>query len=434
MDPTQICRYFLKTQAHSNVSLAVPVRLWMRPIDYAPSALIDAGGLSNALMKGSHINCKSSDGRVMAHEEETFPTLTLVNVSEWALQNPHQGRVLKTLSNSHFARNASPALLSSRSKAQQRDHIKSLEREDLHFPRFNSVDLSPCDKQHKRVKLNTVQMSPLVSCSSTSWSSKFLVMWIPNPQYTPQCHTQKRPKSPHIAVKELILFPSSNTSNMNRKNSKNMGKMVHFQLTPLSQPRCEQAVDPSDLALTKSGTDTDPKTEEEEEPGNFQNQELLTLETGQETQSRTQTSPQPPSVPRSPFLLRTQPVVFHSVREKTQRHTHQENSTFKYKLDSKTGREDIDWDSLRRRTYLWRKPNLPLHCDREKPCSPEAMTITKSCQQWNSIPKATFNHLTGSPLSHGNRLELWDSYCVQASRICARLSQRVHVRWTMFAG
>ncbi|KAJ7994015.1 hypothetical protein DPEC_G00261570 [Dallia pectoralis] len=338
------------------------------------------------------VNCRTSNGG--QEEADHFPTLTLVNVSEWAVQNIHQGKLLQTLTNRKVATNASPVTRSCWSKARQRDAL-SVKREDLPFPGFNCVYQSPSNKQHKEVKLNTAQINPFDTCSRTSQGSNLLVMWIPNPHHIHQCRPQKRAKSPHLSVKEIILFPSSKTSNMRTNNSKNMEMRVRFQLTPLSHVRCEQTVEPSVCAPAKSDPDVDPLVEEKS--GNLQNQELLSLESGQVAQTQTETRPRPGSTPSLPFLLNSKPVVFHSARERTQRHNHQVISTFKYKLDSKMEQENVDWNSMRRQTYLWRKQNPPPKCDRERPSCPETMTTTKSCQKWDGFgfyptPKIPFSY------------------------------------------
>ncbi|CAB1319581.1 unnamed protein product [Coregonus sp. 'balchen'] len=350
--------------------------------------------------KPHYIKPRTSDrGRATVDVEE-FPTLSVVNVSEWTegRKTPKVKLLYKTLSKEKFATDASLTLLSSQSQAHQQEHNTSAA---LHVPGLNSVDHSPRNKQHKEVKLSTAQINQLASCSSASWGSGSLVMWVPNPQHIPQCQARNRPKSPHVPVKELTCLPSLKTSKINRNKSKNVRKMVPFQLTPLtSKPRSEhglgspvsqQTVHPTDLALAKPDTDTDPQREEEE------------------AQTQVQTSPHPPPAPRVPsaFLLRNKPVVFHSVRERVlRRHTQQDLSTYMYKLDSKTGGDGIDWDSLRRQTYLWRKHNVPPNCDREKPFPPEDMTVCQTGQQWNSfgfypIPKAMLHHDPRSPLSKG---------------------------------
>ncbi|XP_064821558.1 uncharacterized protein LOC135539536 isoform X2 [Oncorhynchus masou masou] len=321
-----------------------------------------------------YIRPRTSDGGRAPVDVEEFPTLSVVNVSEWTEgQKTPKGKLLyKTRSKENFATDASLTLLSSQSQVQQREHNTST---DLHVPGLNSVDQIPHNKQRKEVKLSTAQINQLASCSSASWGSGSLVMWVPNPQHIPQCQAPNR--NPRIEVQE----------------SKNVRKRVPFQLTTLtSKPRSEhglsspvaqQTVHPTDLALAKPDTDTDPKREEEE------------------AQTQAHTSPHPPPAPRIPsaFLLRNKPVVFHSVRDRVlRRHTQQDLSTYKYKLDSKTGGGGIDWDSLRRQTYLWRKHNLP---PREKPFPPEDMTVSQIGFGFYPIPKAMLHHDPRSPLSKG---------------------------------
>ncbi|XP_055775193.1 uncharacterized protein LOC129853314 [Salvelinus fontinalis] len=348
-----------------------------------------------------YIKPRTSDGGRATVDVEEFPTLSVVNVSEWTegQKTPKVKLLYKTLSKENFATDASLTLLSSQSQAHQREHNTSA---DLHVPGLNSVDHSPRNKQHKEVKLSTAQINQLASCSSASWGSGSLVMWVPNSQHIPQCQAQNRPKSPYVPVKELICLPSLKTSKIIRnpriqvQESKDVRKRVPFQLTTLtSKPRSEhglsspvaqQTVHPTDLALAKPDTDTDPKREEDE------------------AQTQAHTSPHPPPEPRIPsaFLLRNKPVVFHSVRERVlRRHTQQDLSTYKYKLDSKTGGGGIDWDSLRRQTYLWRKHNLPPNRDREKPFPPEDMTVSQTGFGFYPIPKAMLHHDPRSPLSKG---------------------------------
>nr|XP_029492746.1 uncharacterized protein LOC115111003 isoform X3 [Oncorhynchus nerka] len=262
-------------------------------------------------------------------------------------------------------------------------------------PRTSDGGRAPVDASHKSSSGSITQAQHSSDQSVGQLFQCIMGLWLPSDVGT-QSPTHPAVPSPK---QELICLPSLKTSKINRnprievQESKNVRKRVPFQLTTLtSKPRSEhglsspvaqQTVHPTDLALAKPDTDTDPKREEEE------------------AQSQAHTSPHPPPAARIPsaFLLRNKPVVFHSVRERVlRRHTQQDLSTYKYKLDSKTGGGGIDWDSLRRQTYLWRKHNLP---PREKPFPPEDMTVSQIGFGFYPIPKAMLHHDPRSPLSKG---------------------------------
>ncbi|TTM20195.1 hypothetical protein Baya_15594 [Bagarius yarrelli] len=57
--------------------------------------------------------------------------------------------------------------------------------------------------------------------------------------------------------------------------------------------------------------------------------------------------------------VRNKPAVFHSMREKRVGRASQGTPASVYKLDSKTGEGDVDWDRLRGQPYLWNRNNIP---------------------------------------------------------------------------
>ncbi|XP_062310573.1 uncharacterized protein LOC134015208 isoform X2 [Osmerus eperlanus] len=112
---------------------------------------------------------------------EGFPTLSVVNVSEWDERRKRPTVKLVSEADSKEDVPASP-LLSRQSQILQRKQNK---RVDGHFPDLNSVNLNDSN-QRKEVKLRTANISQLTSSESRS-----LMLWIP-PQHTQKSLTQTR--------------------------------------------------------------------------------------------------------------------------------------------------------------------------------------------------------------------------------------------------
>ncbi|KAB5567870.1 hypothetical protein PHYPO_G00237790 [Pangasianodon hypophthalmus] len=254
-----------------------------------------------------------------ANTEESLPSLAVVDVSEWA------GARTVCSDRAYLSRIPSKAV------PPRKDTTQRLKITDPSFPAIPSA----AAKSHTRESGirdksdNTAHISPLIG---SPWGSGSLVLWVPNPHYIPQC--LKSSKSAHCSVKELICLPAPQTQNTPKAKRKGTTKRVRFQLTcsPLT-------FHPSQWAESVS-------------PGQ------LEADTGDDMNaSAAEDEPELPGDP-SAFLVKNKPVVFHSVRERRVRRASQDTPASLYKLDSKTGEEDTDWDSLRGQPYLWKRHNV----------------------------------------------------------------------------
>ncbi|KAK3540127.1 hypothetical protein QTP70_026448 [Hemibagrus guttatus] len=253
-----------------------------------------------------------------ANTEDTLPSLTLVDVSDWT--------GTRTVSSSR-------TFLSRIPPPPRRDVAPRLKTTNPSFPAITSAAAKSNTRENgareKGVSDSTAQISPLIG---SPWGSGSLVLWVPNPHYVPQC--LKSSKSPRCYVKELTCLPAAQTSSTSKANRKRTTKRVRFQLT------C------SPLTFHPS------QRMESVSPGQLEAGTLDGLQV-----SAVVDDPEHLRGP-SAFLVKNKPAVFHSMRERTVRRTSQDTQASLYKLDSKTGEEDVDWDSLRGQTYLWKRHNV----------------------------------------------------------------------------
>ncbi|XP_048066951.1 uncharacterized protein LOC125280443 isoform X1 [Megalobrama amblycephala] len=130
-------------------------------------------------------------------KEQLFPSLSIVNVSEWAGRR----RPIKESADTD-------ASLDDLTR-QTKDPGK-MKRADLSFPESTlPISSTPTDTQNK-TKLHTVHISPFMGCSELPQCP--VVTWIPNPRHKPQWLHQNKSKSPNITIKELICLPSCQMS------------------------------------------------------------------------------------------------------------------------------------------------------------------------------------------------------------------------------
>ncbi|XP_060787185.1 uncharacterized protein LOC132892808 isoform X3 [Neoarius graeffei] len=250
--------------------------------------------------------------------EERLPSLTVVDVSEWA--------GMRTVSSDRTYLSRIPF----QAVPPWKDTTLRFKTTDPSFPAITSAAAKSHTRESgtrdKGVSDNRAHISPLIG---SPWGSGSLVLWVPNPRYIPQ--GVKSSKSPQCAVKELIYLPAAQTQNTPKANRKRTTKKVRFQLTcsPLTFHPSQQESVPAGQLEVGTG-DTSAVVEEPELPRDL-----------------------------STILVKNKPVVFHSVRERRVRRARQDSPTSLYKLDSKTGEEDIDWDSLRGQSYLWKRHNVP---------------------------------------------------------------------------
>ncbi|XP_062310571.1 uncharacterized protein LOC134015207 [Osmerus eperlanus] len=161
-------------------------------------------------------------------------------------------------------------------------------------------------------------------------------------------------------MKEIICHPSTPSNKSDNLNRKSARKKIHVRFTPLPP---QQGSKEGSGSVEPTDTDTD-----------GQGEESCVAQLTQEHQpvAVVQASPRPPSTPTASgaFLVRNKPVVFHSSSVRLPRSTSQQNlPVYKLKLDTEIGVDGIDWERLRRQTYLWKKHNLPAYCDRERPAA-----------------------------------------------------------------
>ncbi|XP_058244984.1 uncharacterized protein LOC131352700 isoform X2 [Hemibagrus wyckioides] len=259
---------------------------------------------------------RASDPKHHANDEDALPSLTLVDVSDWT------GTRSVSSSRTSLSRVPPPP--------PRRDAAPRLRTTNPSFPVITSAAAKSNTRENgtRDKGDNTAHISPLIG---SPWGSGSLVLWVPNPHYIPQC--LKSLKSPHCSVKELTCLPAAQTPSTSKVNCKRTTKRVRFQLTssPLTFHSSQQtSVSPGQLeagagdGLQVSAVIDDPE-------------HLRDL---------------------SAFLVKNKPAVFHTVQERMVRRTSQDTPASLYKLDSKTGEEDVDWDSLRQQTYLWKRHSV----------------------------------------------------------------------------
>ncbi|XP_036434191.1 uncharacterized protein LOC118813130 [Colossoma macropomum] len=285
--------------------------------------------------------------------QESLPSQSVVSVSEWADRRRHsEGKpqfkmVSSDSSESEGSLHSVPCL----PVLPQKENTHS-------DPAVSSA--SPTSQSNgmkgKGVKLNTVQISPPIG-SESPWGSGSLVLWVPNPNYVPHHLSQKRSKSPKYTVEELICLPAcpvQKTSKVEEK-PKSVKKKVRFHLacSPLTSHSRREAGSSSpgqpDPALDSSRS------------GEEQTYDIRRSSAGHPSAAiESRVDPEPEDTRESSSFMPTiRPVFFHTVRERGVKKVSKGSPTSLYKMDSKTGEESVDWDSLRQQAYLWKRHNLP---------------------------------------------------------------------------
>ncbi|XP_016375973.1 uncharacterized protein LOC107714596 isoform X2 [Sinocyclocheilus rhinocerous] len=100
-------------------------------------------------------------------------------------------------------------------KCKQTQDTQKIKRANLSFPDI----MLPSDKPNNMLKLNTVEISPLMGRSELPQCP--VVMWIPNPHHEPQWLRQNKSKSPNITIKELVCLPSKPSIAANQRKKCN---------------------------------------------------------------------------------------------------------------------------------------------------------------------------------------------------------------------
>ncbi|KAJ8388805.1 hypothetical protein AAFF_G00130380 [Aldrovandia affinis] len=330
--------------------------------------------------------------------EEEFPTLKVVNVSEWAKSSkpPKKKLLYRAFSSGSCHSITSQSQLSSHSPNQRDSGVRLEGGRDLHFPELNSAAESPHSTNNKHsqdVKLSQAQISPLDCSSGASYGSVSMVIWMSNPQRVPHSPTHHRRKSPHVAVKDLTCVPSSQLYKIPKpasvKKSRDVKKTERLQLA------CTQMSSPN-------GKSYAPETRGELaavwKRGGIRESELV---------AEPEAVPRPVPAARGPSAcLRNRPAIFHSARERGPPRAPSQHA--QYRLDSENGAEGIDWLRLRSQTYLWKKHNLRQDWDRDTPAFPPPQPP----QHWagtHPISKATLHHHHRGALAIGPAL----CHCVE---------------------
>ncbi|XP_043102656.1 uncharacterized protein LOC122350336 [Puntigrus tetrazona] len=133
-----------------------------------------------------------------ALKNEDFPSLSVVDVSEWTgplNERPPYGADTEASLNN----------VSCVSVIKQSKDTREVKRANLSFP---DITL-PSDNPNSTIKLNTVDMSPL---GGSEWSECPVFMWIPNLHHETRWIRQNKSKPPNITIKELVCLPSCQTT------------------------------------------------------------------------------------------------------------------------------------------------------------------------------------------------------------------------------
>ncbi|KAJ8379611.1 hypothetical protein SKAU_G00003890 [Synaphobranchus kaupii] len=360
--------------------------------------------------------------------QEEFPSLNIVNVSEWAKtrKSPKKNLLYRPFCSESYHPATSQSQLCSQSQNSLKDSNVRLESlRDLHVSDLNSVakSLHSIDyKRNKDVKLSLAQISPLDRSFGASCGSVSMVMWIPNPKHISNVPTAHRRKSPHIAVRDLACVPSSRLCDIpkpNRKKSRNVQKTEHLQLactqlaSPNGRPRAPGHV-VSQIALHTSDTDLAepsgaPAVAAAAELSAGVKRGVLQLE------PEPRVGPRPGPAAREPGArLRNQPAAGHGERDSRPRRGATRralNRLVQYRQDSANRAEAIDWLRLRSQTYHWKKRDLQPNCDKDKP----VLAPPQPPQHWASTPrlsKAILPHC-----HHRSTLEIGPAVCRRVERV-----------------
>ncbi|XP_007231547.3 uncharacterized protein LOC103022681 isoform X1 [Astyanax mexicanus] len=282
---------------------------------------------------------------------ESFPSLTVVNASEWTGLRRHSEEKLfyKTVSPDSSVSEGSLHSITCTPVLPQKvstQRFKSAESA------FSSVYPAAQPTAAKGVKLNKAHISPDLNGSDSPLGTSSLVLWVPNPHYTPQC-LKKRSNLPQCAVKELICLPACPVQNASeeKKKLKSVKKMVSFQqaCSPLNKARLTFSCQPDSASnQSRSG-----------EGQRFDNRGANTGPSSATLENRVN----PKEGKKSPLILRNRPVLLHAKRERGGKRVSMDALKSPYKLDSETGGESIEWDRLRRQACLWKRHNSLQHKD-----------------------------------------------------------------------
>ncbi|KAL7827314.1 hypothetical protein SRHO_G00330320 [Serrasalmus rhombeus] len=283
--------------------------------------------------------------------QESLPSQSMVSVSEWAGRQRHsEGKPLyKMVSSDSSESEGSLHSVPCLPVLPQTENTHSDPAASLASPTSHSGGA-----EGKGVKLNTVQVSPPIG-SESPWGSGSLVLWVPNPNYVPHRLSQER--SPKYTVEELICLPArpiQKTSKVEEK-PKSVKKKVRFHLacSPLTSHSRREAG-------SSSPSQPDPALDSSVS-GEEQTYDILRSSARHPSavrESRVEHEPEDLGQ-SSTFMPTIRPVFLHTVRERGVNKVSKDAPTSLYKMDSKTGEESVDWDSLRQQTYLWKRHNLP---------------------------------------------------------------------------
>ncbi|KAM7392093.1 hypothetical protein PAMP_022728 [Pampus punctatissimus] len=299
-----------------------------------------------------------------AADDDSFPAVTVVNAADWT-NAELSTEVLSLKSEDNVSESAANALISRLALPRGAKRQKKIQ-----IPISSPAMSAHLETHRETIKLRSIQMSPLPSMSQ---SSKAVMTWVPNTCYFTSHDSQLSVKSPQLAIKNQIFLPSAemNKSIVIKKKLKQDKARKRF---PLKRTSLKSQLNQERRSSLKSEVDTDPSDPGWSCPGPHSNLQChrpvgQTLAAAPEAKD----DQQPPSSVRTP-CPRNRPVVLQPFCERIQRrHTRDEHRTSKHKLDMKTGMDGIDWESLERQTYLWRRQTLASSLEDEADHVPDSL-------------------------------------------------------------
>ncbi|XP_062854739.1 uncharacterized protein LOC134317928 [Trichomycterus rosablanca] len=276
--------------------------------------------------------------------EESLPSLTVVNVSEWAGKTKlSKEKPLYKAVNSESG--ASLHRTSCLPVPQQKDISPRIKITNPSFPPISSsVSSFKYNGINKKVaKLHKAQISPPIG-SKSPWGLGSVVLWIPNPNCIPEPCAPKSSESSQYSVKDLTClpaFPIQTTVKCKTQGRKNKMWFKHTCSSRTVHSRGQKESKGSVSPSRSTAPSIEPDRANEERVATMGEPEL-------QTES-------------SLFLLTKKHIILHNIQERGGRRVNKDTATPAFKLDSRTGGESIDWDSLRRQVYLWRKHHVSHH-------------------------------------------------------------------------
>lgn len=355
----------------------------------------------NEQLAGNTKHCNPVHASVLSHSlfMESFPSLTVVNVWDWAGSRRHSDEKLrfKAVSSDRLMSKGSLHSLPCPPVLPPKETLQTFKSADPFISSVYPVS-HPTAAKEKGIQLNTPHISPDLIGSELPLGSTSLVLWVPNPKYIHQCHNQKRQlysrmkksfNGSQCSVKELICLPVCPIQKASKEKEKPKSVKKRFQQACLS-------LNNAGLTFSCQLDSASNQSPSGEEQG---------IDRGPSTEPSSETTENRVSLKerkKSPLMLRNRPVVLHTMQERAVKRVTMNALTFPYKLDSKTGVESIEWDRLRQQAYLWKRHNPLQHKD----CSvsvypPGDANVLLVDSPLCPVPSVKPHHPLQSPLSVG---------------------------------